>query len=306
MRSLGGIEVLPVGVSNATWNARPVWQLYRDDITGSQRKTPYLIPGVDSFPSGVGLNGVGQITVTSNDVVLDGWDFRNYFIIVRANNATIRNFLFNNQRSTFFLINFGSGAVGPFTGGVVEYGTFDDAGISGPLADYIFVGANFSGVDIGWCRLLRPQADAIQIVGDNCTLHDLYFTAGGYAAGAHYDSITISGGDNNAVTRILVDNTPAVAAQLGTITNAVRAQSVGQPVNGLSVSNIIVTGYANLASYPLHFADGSGGAIEGCSVTDSLWAPNESGLWFHPSTEGVITSSGNKNLTTGAALVEIV
>jgi hypothetical protein len=311
MMLLGGTGfpiAFPAGVLSASWEARTTWELYHTSRTGRQSTATLKVPGVASLPAGSDVNGAGQVTVTGSGVTLEDWDFRNFFVVVRNNDCVLRNCVFDNQRGVFYLVNFGSGAGdGPFSGGLIENCTFDCEGTSGPLAAYVTVNNNFSGIELRRSRLLRAQADSIQIAGDDCLLQDLYITAGGFADGSHCDAITVSRGDNCQIRRILVDHTPVVAAQLGTITNAVRAQpTTDNDVTNLSVSNIIVSGYESLDSYPLHFADGAGGEIVDASVTDNLWGLNQNSAWFHPSTEGVVTSTGNQDLATGDALSEIV
>jgi hypothetical protein len=299
-----GRVVYPTGVTAASWDARSVWDLYRNDRTGSQHTSAYSVPGVDSLPSGASLS-TNVITITSAQT-FSGWNCRGRAINIQSDDVTIRNCLFDSSAGVFTPMDIGQGA-GVYTGVVIEYCDFDGGAVRNSVIA-IRVRATHT-VTVRYNRFVRMQADLIEVFGEDCLIHDNYFLGAGYSLGAHGDQVSIAEGTGHRVYRNLFDvglnGVPLSPNFTSGVNNAIRIDSSTDRVcNDIEIYNNIEVGSNNPST--LHPFHPSGTLLDDVSVYDNLWELSTGGLWFHPSSTGVTVSTGNKELSSGNALSEMI
>lgn len=299
--SSAGLVVYPTGVVNASWDARSVWLLYRSDRTGPQGAASYLVPGVDSLPSGASL---ASVTITTNSsCILNGWDLRGKAVNIRSSNTTIKNCLLNTSSGIFAPVDVGQGA-GTYTGVVIEYNDFNGESLNNATAEAVNVRAGHSAT-VRFNRLHNMQSDGISIAGDDCLVYSNYILGGGYAVGAHADEIVITRGSRNKAYGNLID-VRKFDASAG-VNNAIRIDAFSTNViDDVEIYNNIVTGSNPDIFYPLSCTKGASATLTNVSVHDGLWEKGSTGAWNYPTVNGVTVSSANKELSSGNALTELI
>jgi hypothetical protein len=297
---------IPTGITTSSWNADAVWALQNDNAVGPLANTATKVPGVDALPAGATYNSsTSTVTITTNGVTLDGWDFRGKTLEINASNFFVQNSRFNNALGSNYYINIGKTAV--VTSGRITKCLFDGEGATnGSYSTAIWVNTNGSGgIEIDTSRFMRTPADCITIngpadLGDAPLnlIHHNYFTVGAYNNPlAHFDAITCNGGYTRIYSN-LFDLTPDTNTY-GT-NNCLRL--FGFQKLKLEICNNIFTGYATLASYPIQIG---GTYVFSVSIYDNLVTANTGGAWFYPNPTSVLRSSGNKFLATGGAAPEM-
>jgi hypothetical protein len=295
---------LSAGVRAAAW-APAVWNLSKTGSVGPLTD-PTKVPGVATLPTGVTYNsGTKLVTVSSDNVVLDGWDFRGKNLVVNGQNVLVQNCRFNNDAGTNYFINFGAAAV--VTSGRVTRCLFDgEKSTTGSYAAAVWVNTNGSGgIEIDLNRFKELPADCIYINGPTDlgdapqnNVHHNWFSTGAFNnVAAHYDTMTFTGG-NNLVHHNLIDMTP-YPNTYGT-NNAWRI--VGTSKNKIEIYNNIVYGHKTLTSLPTQI---TGTYMFSVKVHDNIVQKNSTSSWFYPGPINVTQSSGNLDYDTGAALTEM-
>lgn len=185
----------PGGVRNYnSLTYQPPWYVAGVDYpTGVNDSAKPLKNGFSSsLPSGASRSG-SEITVTGNNVVLDGYDFsfnNGCYVIVNGNNCTIQNCLFkwgtNYGSNTAILVN--------GTGAVIQYNEFD--GLQNSNATQTIQFANLTGTGlVQYCWLHDWNDDFIRLQNEpstsgtkpvEWTIRFNCMTNGGWS-GVHFD-----------------------------------------------------------------------------------------------------------------------
>ncbi len=159
----------PGGVRNRNLTTyQPPWKVAGVDYPVGVNDTALPLKNVSSasLPSGVSRSG-SQITVTGNNVVLDGYDFQfntGSYLIINGNNCTVQNCSFkygsNYGSNTAILVN-GSGAL-------IQYCEFN--GIKSAGATQCIQFANLTGTGtVQYCWLYDWNDDFIRLQNEPST-----------------------------------------------------------------------------------------------------------------------------------------
>lgn len=299
--SRAGLVNYPTGVTAASWDARSVWLLYRNDRTGPQGVTSYKIPGVDSLPAGASLLSA-TITVSSS-CSLDGWDMRSKAVNIRSSDVTLKNSLLNSSSGIFTPVDVGQGG-GTYANVIIEQNDFDGEELQNSTACGVNIRAGHSAI-VRKNRFRRMQSDSINCAGTNCLMYANYFLGGGFAVGAHADQLVITKGSGNRAYGNLHD-VQKFNASAG-VNNAIRIDAFStNAIDDVDIYNNIVLGSNPDLFYPLSVGKEVTASLSNVSIRDGLWEKGSTGEWHYPSADGVTVSSGNKELSTGNALTELI
>ncbi len=213
------------------------------------------IPGLDipvgsPVASTASLKAVGGISTNSTSpvwydalhktvhisvagAVLDGYDLRGVSVVVAANNATIRNCVFDAAAGYYTIRQL------PGVGGmVVDHNTFDGGKVDRPLSDFVAAGAGKATITNN--IFLNAPSDAVQI--SNGVVSGNYFSGGGYQTGAHADAIWVGATTGPVdISNNLIDWTANADAKAGP-NNAIRITNETGPTNNVLVHNNILLG----------------------------------------------------------------
>ncbi len=220
-------------------------------------------------PAGVTLtnNGAAAMTITTNGAVVENFSLTNGYIVVNANNVTIRNcrittyayYPIENNGTNLTVENCEITGTEPTVTAAISFGNYTARRL------------NVSGSADGF------KANANAIIED-CYIHDLRTSSG-----SHNDGVQTTGGNNVTIRHNTIDtNTAGVAVQFG-----------GNNSGWLVTNNLIrATGWA---------LNGEPGTT-GSTITNNRFAPVAG--WYGPysfSGSGN-TISGNYRDDTGAAV----
>ena len=171
-----------------SYAVRPTWDVAGVDYhVGVPEGLALKNPAAISIP-GVTVNTANKnITVTGNNVTLDGYDFSGWGVSVQAANTRIVNSKFA-----------GDGIWGTSTSSnlYVGYCVIDGQNVADTTA---LLGTNGVGITVEYCWLKNAAEDMIQVhsgVGGEVTLRYNLFDTGGlrWSEGAHGDFLQMLGG----------------------------------------------------------------------------------------------------------------
>ena len=246
------------------------------------------------LPTSLHLPGISvsgdQITITSDNFVLKGVDFRGYHVVVRANNVTIDGCLADSDG--YFTIQQPVG----FNGLTVENSTFIGTKGTAENDDFVFS----DGVaNIHNNVFLYAGIDTIWISGGSVD-HN-YIGPGGYTPGGHADGITVAMTRGTPVTiqNNYIDWSGLPDARVG-LNNAINITAEGGNINNVTVSNNVLLGggYTVLvASQPYSLSNVK---VINNQIGDWYWGP----LW-QGQPQPYLTFAGNLNFDTGAPLFTV-
>jgi hypothetical protein len=326
------VPPIPPSVELASWDAISVWNLQATRLTGPQGVTHYKVPGVDPWPvsSNIAFDG-RAIVVRGPGTTLDGWDFRGWHVAAAADNVIISNNLFDSaSRNQYSLSVLATG--GPYHGIIFEHNLLDGGRVDttvltppGGLWGGAICIMNSDSTEVRFNRVVNQQGGDVTVWGGvNVTaskVHDNYFGVAGYARFNNKNSLThadlafYGSGDHHKFYRNFLDCAPVGGVNtlrnpqglLFGPTNAIRINSFsrGGILNGVDVYNNIEVGAHTWTYYPFASQAQNGGVNKSISVYDNLWEVGLKGNWAYPTHDGIILSSGNKQLSDGAPLVEL-
>lgn len=196
------------------------------------------------------------IEIQKDGAVLDGYDLRGTFVIVTANDVTVRNCL--ADATSWYTIDQYSG----FSGLVVEYCTFT-GGREADLA--AFVASRDGAMTVRRNEFIKAPADVIHTVGG--LVEENYISGGGYAEGAHADAIWVS--QSLTPTMIIRGNFIDWTKQPGAVVlpnNAVRIAAEKGPITSVLVENNVLLGGSFTVS-----TDGAGNVVRKNIIDEGKW-----------------------------------
>ena len=138
------------------------------------------------------LNG-SSITISTDGVVLDGFDLREKTVNVTASNVTIRNSIFTAPNGAYWTVQITSG-----TNLTVEDSTFDGLKRNNSISDAIWATSNAGSTTIRRNKFIDWPSDVLNVQGG--LVERNYFAGASYASGAHADAIYMGGQKGGTLT----------------------------------------------------------------------------------------------------------
>jgi hypothetical protein len=288
-------------------------------LTGYSTRPPWEVAGVDyavgvpagtvlKDPSTISMTGVSvsasshTITITGNNVTLDGYDFGlagGWGIIINsgAANTTIENSHFLVGANNHVPINAGAG-VGNVT---VAYNAFDGGSSQSDLVFGMIGYAGNGTFTAQYNSFVNVPADGIDFGGGPMTTIVKYnvFENLGTAPGSHPDAIQYARAYAN--NSVFAFNTVYQPNPSGAEGIQIAAQG-GSTLTNTTVTNNVVISKAGAIemSYSIAIQQFAGNTINGVTVANNYI--DSSGAYgpFYPPTGSNLSFGGNVNLTSGA------